>query len=428
MKFRGWFVGFIAVSIFVDAGAADRAILTTTDFSSGSLAVLDLETNEATVNVLNIHSDASVLTYRGKVYVINRLNQDNILVLDPDDLSTPLLQFSVGNGTNPQDIAFVSETKAYVARRASERVLVVNPATGDSLGSIDLSFVADADGLPEAKFMTIFDGRLYVTCQRLDRNNESAPTDRSEVVVVDVDTDTPLDLDAAQDGVQGIVLQAKNPFGGQVRIGAKLFVSCIGTFDDPADGGIEVLDLQNNRTEGILLGEADLGGNAGAFAMLSEDRGYMVVSDTSFVNHLKGFNLAAEGISPHVSASLSGASGGFIPAIAALKGRLYVLDQGSFTDPVTAGLRIYDTTADTLLAGPISTGLPPNFIAFLEDVTVADFNGDGAVDFDDFVLFARAFGARPEAANWDAKFDLEADGEVNFKDFVTFARLFGSRS
>ena len=426
MRFRGWVVGFVAVSVFADAGAADRAILTTSDYSSGSLAVLDLEMNEATVNVLNIHSDASVLTYRGKVYVINRLDQDNILVLDPDDLSTPLLQFSVGNGTNPQDIAFVSETKAYVARRASERVLVVDPATGDSLGSIDLSFVADADGLPEVKFVAIFDGRLYVTCQRLDRNNESAPTDRSEVVVVDVDTDTPLDLDATQDGVQGIVLQAKNPFGGQVRIGVRLFVSCIGTFGDQTDGGIEVLDLQNNRTEGILLSEAELGGNVGAVAMLSQDRGYVVVSDTSFVNSVKGFTLAAEGVSAHVSEALPGASGGFTPTIAALKGWLYVSDQGSFTDPVTAGLRIYDTAADTLLAGPISTGLPPNSIAFSEDVTVADFNGDGDVDFDDFVLFAHAFGAKPGVANWDVKFDLEADGEVNFKDFVTFARLFGT--
>ena len=172
MKFWGLFIGFVVMGLnAVGAWAGDRAILTTTDFSSGSLAVVNLETYQATVNLLNIHGDASVQTYRGKIYVVNRLGQDNILVLDPDDLTTPVLQFSVGNGSNPQHIAFASETKAYVSRLKSERVLVVNPATGDSLGSVDLSFVADADGLPEATFLTIFDGRLYVTCQRLDRTN-----------------------------------------------------------------------------------------------------------------------------------------------------------------------------------------------------------------------------------------------------------------
>ena len=423
MKFWGLFIGFVVMGLnAVGAWAGDRAILTTTDFSSGSLAVVNLETHQATVNLLNIHSDASVQTYRGKIYVVNRLGQDNILVLDPDDLTTPVLQFSVGNGSNPQHIAFASETKAYVSRLKSERVLVVNPATGDSLGGVDLSFVADADGLPEATFLTIFDGRLYVTCQRLDRDAPFwPPTDRSEVVVVDVNTDTVIDLDSTRDGTQGIVLQASNPFGGQVRVGAKLYLSCLGR-RGALDGGIEVLDLQNNRSEGVLLSEVDLGGDAGAFAMVSQDRGYVVVADdASFVNSVRGFNLAAGS----VSAPLPGTSGGFTPAIGALKGRLYVLDQGSSGSPETVGLRVYDTSADTLVAGPISTGLPPNFIAFLEDATVADFDGDGDVDFGDFVAFARAFGTGPGSAEWAPKFDLDGDGRVNFGDFVIFARLFG---
>ncbi len=421
MKFRGLFIGFVAIGLqAMGAWAGDRAILTTTDYSSGSLAAVDLETLQAEVNLLNIHSDASVQTYRGKIYVVNRLGQDNILVLDPDDMATPVRQFSVGNGSNPQHIAFASETKAYVTRLESERVLVVNPATGDSLGSIDLSFVADADGLPEAAFMTIFDGRLYVACQRLDRNDPSwAPTDRSEVVVVDVNTDTVIDLDSTRDGTQGIVLQAKNPFGGQVRMG-KLYLSCVGRFG-ALDGGIEVLDLQNNRSEGVLLSEGDLGGDVGAFAMVSQDRGYAVVVDASFVNSVRGIDLA-EGT---VSAPLPGTSGGFTPAIGALKGRLYVSDQGSFGSPETVGLRVYDTSADTLVAGPISTGLPPNFIAFLEGVAVADFDGDGDVNFGDFVVFARAFGTGPGSPGWDPKFDLDGDGRVNFGDFVIFARRFG---
>ena len=50
---------------------------------------------------------------------------------------------------------------------------------------------------------------------------------------------------------------------------------------------------------------------------------------------------------------------------------------------------------------------------------IGDFNGDGRVDFDDFFLFAAAFGSK------DTKFDLNRDGRVDFDDFFVFAAHFG---
>ncbi len=47
-----------------------------------------------------------------------------------------------------------------------------------------------------------------------------------------------------------------------------------------------------------------------------------------------------------------------------------------------------------------------------------DFNGDGKVDFSDFILFARGYQEQDEA------FDLNADGVVGFGDFLVFARAF----
>lgn len=49
----------------------------------------------------------------------------------------------------------------------------------------------------------------------------------------------------------------------------------------------------------------------------------------------------------------------------------------------------------------------------------ADFDGDGAVGFGDFLLFAAAFGGT------DPAFDLDGDGPVGFSDFLIFAGLFG---
>ena len=49
----------------------------------------------------------------------------------------------------------------------------------------------------------------------------------------------------------------------------------------------------------------------------------------------------------------------------------------------------------------------------------ADFDGSGAVDFADFLRFAKAFGSA------DPAFDLDADGAVAFADFLLFASVFG---
>lgn len=55
----------------------------------------------------------------------------------------------------------------------------------------------------------------------------------------------------------------------------------------------------------------------------------------------------------------------------------------------------------------------------------ADFNGDGAVNFDDFFMFAEGFGMRQGDAKFNAKFDLDGNGAVNFDDFFLFAADFG---
>jgi len=54
-----------------------------------------------------------------------------------------------------------------------------------------------------------------------------------------------------------------------------------------------------------------------------------------------------------------------------------------------------------------------------------DFNGDGAVTFDDFFAFAGAFGAGQGQAGFDARFDLDRSGRVDLGDFFLFAEGFG---
>ena len=56
----------------------------------------------------------------------------------------------------------------------------------------------------------------------------------------------------------------------------------------------------------------------------------------------------------------------------------------------------------------------------------ADIDGDGQVDFADFLSFVGKFGARRGDARYDARYDLDSDGEIGFSDFLIFASNFGT--
>lgn len=397
---------------------AQRAVVATTDFTTGSLSSIDTQTNQATNDLLLIHSDARVRTSGDRVYVINRLPQDNIIVLAKDDLATPIAQYSTGDGSNPHEIAVIDTEKAYVTLYARDYLLVINPATGDSLGAVDLSAYADADGLPEASQMAVFDNTLFVAVQRLNRDTFFSPTDFSVIVAVDIATDQIIDLDPDAAGDQGIVLEGKQPFGSAQR-GGKWILGTVGSFFNQ-DGGIEIVNLLTRTTEGFGLTEEALGGDVGPIAMLSDEEGYIVVTDASFANTIKRFNLSTGTISD----PLSDHSGGFTPGMAVLNASLFVLDQGTSSEPTSVGVRVYDTSTDQLAAGPISTGLPPFDIVFL-DASPADYDGSGTVAFEDFLLFAAAFGTRQGEDGFASQFDLHADGLIDFTDFLVFASNFG---
>jgi len=330
------------------------AYVVCTDFSTGSLSVIDVGTRRVATNVEPVHSDATVRVFDGLIYVVNGFGQDNIQVIDPIKLLTRR-QFSTGNGSNPKDIAFVSPVKAYVSRYGSTDLLIVNPNTGKPLGTISLAAFADADGLPEMDHMAVVGPWLFVACQRLTNFAAANP---SVVVVIDTRTDQVADLDPVAPGLQGITLTGRNPFTGFVVDpgSQELLIGCVGEFG-VADGGIERIDPVTPRTLGYAITEAAIGGDVLDIAWAGSTHSYAIVNDASFSNLLMSWNPATGTAIDTVFAP-----GGFsLPdcEVNAL-GELYVCDS-RITAP---GVRVYQTGADTLLAGPLDTGLPPNQIAF----------------------------------------------------------------
>jgi hypothetical protein len=94
-------------------------------------------------------------------------------------------------------------------------------------------------------------------------------------------------------------------------------------------------------------------------------------------------------------------------------------------------------SSDVILVGALDMGLQTGSISnavytlqvgFLSQIktqnVLGDFNGDGAVNFSDFLIFAVGFGRRLPDVEYNVQLDLNGDGEIGFSDFLIFALAF----
>ena len=59
--------------------------------------------------------------------------------------------------------------------------------------------------------------------------------------------------------------------------------------------------------------------------------------------------------------------------------------------------------------------------------SASDFDGDGTVDFFDFLQFVEKFGLSEKDEAYQARFDLNGDGVIGFGDFLIFVNAFGKK-
>lgn len=353
----------------------ETAFVTTTDFTTGSYSTVNLRDLSAAVNLPSqvgiIESDNGAVYFNNKVYIINRFGFDNITVLDTNDLTTAVNQFSTGNGTNPHDMAFVSDTWAYVSLYGDNEVLRVDPTdVGNEIkGTIDLSgfLDGDADGFVEASPMVIVGEYLFVALQRLD--NFAVVRD-GILAVIDTTTDTLVDVDPGTPGTQGILLTLRDPMFMRYDPDlGKIVVSCPGVFFDPNDGGIELVDPFTFETLGVLIGEADVRGDVGDVLTVGGAKGYVVVGGFS-PNGVAIFDIDVDPSTGAITATKTGdlVTGlSYIPSLAVDSGGQLLVPDRTLTAP---GIRVYDTLTDTeITSAPIDVGLPPNVVVILYPIS-----------------------------------------------------------
>lgn len=341
------------------------AIIAATSWTDpiGSLASIDTQSDyEADLSLITTDgSDVVLRTFSGRVYVINRFGTDTIQVIDPDSFGIDA-DYSVGAGSNPQDIWVVSDSKAYVSRLDAQNdtendddILIINPLTGELLGSIDLTMYTldDGDSYARAAQMVAVGSRLFVCLQDLPLNMLEPANTNGKVVVINMENNQ----------VEGvIVLSGRNPADITYSpLTGLVYVSESGVFNDfttdvtDSYGGIEVIDPNTLLSGGIVIDDASFGGYTKEIRLISQDLGFVIIDGI----RVASFNPSTYEV---VNDSFYVSTGFYIPDISVdTNNNVYVTEM----DAANPGVVILNSADGSVVAGPVPVGAPPSSITFV---------------------------------------------------------------
>ncbi len=373
------FIITTAISAFASGEKKAICVNSASDYSSGTHSVLTIDKIDGARQVQNdlqpTISDLGLNAYGNYFYVIERYSGDNITKYDIDSPSTPIWQFSTMDDndtaatTNPQNLVFVSSTKAYLLRYGSTTAWIVNPsATSQSdfyLGSLDLSAYNDQDGVsPEMTNGVIVGNYLFIVMQRLDRDNSYTPN-TAYIAVFDTTTDTEVatGMDAT---LSGIPLPVQNPVSIAYEPSLDLiFVAGVGDYySTEYNGGIASINPATFETAMVLDdGDADSHpyGKFSGMAIVSSQKGYFVGYASWGNTSVYEFNPKTGAVTGEVSDSLNNINiSGIFSGDA--NGMLWVADN-------TNAQLVVVNPSDNSIDEEISTNLNPQKVVFATSST-----------------------------------------------------------
>lgn len=182
-------------------------------------------------------NDAVVCVSDSVLYVINR---SKAVVTAYHAGKHFLFQKNVGIGTNPYHVT-KADGKLYVSRLHADNLLVLDPTTGDSIGSLDLSAYA-SPGKRLAPVQTeLVNGKLWILAQGFQADYSY---DTARVIFAEV---------GATKASGAISLKLLNPQNLVVHSG-KAYVAARGTYDTLHNAGIEIVDVATRTRFSTLTG------------------------------------------------------------------------------------------------------------------------------------------------------------------------------
>jgi hypothetical protein len=390
----------IPAMVPLKASAADQTAVIATvaaDYSSAAHSVVSMDPAGGPRTVQNnlaptATSDITVAAHGNYFYRIERFQADNVTKFSVAAPADPIWQFSTMDpgeeGTsNPHDLIFVDDRKAYLLRYGKTTAWIVNPSATDEagfkIGELDLSAYADSDGIPEMNTGLVADGKLFITLQRLDRDNGFLPSNDGYVAVFDTATDTEIGTGASNpEGLPGIRLPIRNLGAIQyLEENDSVYVQGVGDYgsswtgrDPEYSGGIVRIDPATYSVA-MVVDDGDAAdhpyGNISGMGIVSADKGYFVGYAGFGDNTLYAFDPATGAVFGAANDQLAGKNitGMEAGAFPDANGLLWVSDA---TDARVVILNPADDTIDDT----VSTGLNPTRIVFAGGEPAADEDSD----------------------------------------------------
>lgn len=360
----------------------ERVLVTTSDYMNGGYALGRFSPTPSLVGSGTMSPDQDHAPVQSGCVIYNLLRSNDVLaVLDPMNLPMIARRIPLRMGAdsgapyqvNPYDVYTYSPEKAYVAQYAVARVAVVNPTRDGAdavLRSIDLSPLRrpedrDTSGSLEATAIARAGRNVFVALQNL---NSYMPVTNGTLAVIDPTGDVLVDADTSTPALDPVRLSTRNPVALDVTRGGRLVVAGAGVlaFMPPQmlDGGIEWIDPATMRSSGVLVSEAQLGGDIKTFVMLDESRAWVVVTQLT-----AGSPASARVVEVNLDAADGSRIGrtivstGDIAAVARdPSGNVWVLDRTMGR----AGARVFNSMGMEVTTAPLSAGTyPPSGIAFV---------------------------------------------------------------
>lgn len=420
----------IASSLPAQADTSQTAVVVSAagDYSSGAHSVVSVDPiggpRTITQDLVPSGSDMTVAAYGEHFYRMERSGANNITKFHVDQPETPIWQYSTeGNetGSNPHDLIFVNESKAYLLRFGSSTLWIVNPSAtseaGFKTGEIDLSAYADGDGNPEMHSGVIAGDYLYITLQRIDFSGGwgNYVYHTPWVAVLNTTDDTEVDTGKGDGTRKGIPLPMENPGAIQyLATSNTVYVQGVGQYTDQYTGGIAAINTTTYEPT-LILDDGDATdhpyGAISGMAIVSPTKGYFIGYAAWGDNTLYTFNPsdsdpAGTAVSGLENLSIGGMETGVYTDqndMMWICASAYDAETWSLTDPK---IIILNTSTDAV-DETINTNLTPLRVVFAGETELTPAES-GSGDDDDSTCFIQAASKGKYANNLLTLFSLSA--------------------